>query len=65
MRMGDTEAILLIWFSVREGHVIVFLCLLGVYTEYTRECVNTPEVVARGFVNTFPSEFCIYTMEGI
>ena len=45
--------------------VIVILCLPGVYTEYTRECVNTPEGVARGFINTFLSVFCIHTMEGI
>ena len=46
-------------------HVLVILCLPDVYTEYTGECINIPEGVARGFINTFPSEFCIRTMKDI
>ena len=43
-------------------YVVVIPCLPGVYTIYTRYCVNKPEGVARGFINTIPSVNGIHTM---
>ena len=46
------------FFSV---YVVVIPCLPGVYTIYTRYCVNKPEGVARGFISTIPSVNGIHT----
>ena len=42
-------------------HVVVIPCVPGVYTIYTRYCVNKPEGVARGFISTIPSVNGIHT----
>ena len=42
-------------------YVVVIPCLPGVYTIYTRYCVNKPEGVARGFISTIPSVNGIHT----
>ena len=46
-------------------YVVVIPCPPGVYTIYTRYCVNKPEGVARGFINTIPSVNGIHTVVGI